>query len=234
MMRYITNNDIVSTSSLYLSHGLTWGKHRYIRREGSPGHYTYVYPEDVQKQGFISRVKSAIDSRNTAGATLLGNPINRRAYQNKSAQVSRMERNYNKAVRQVERSGRSIAIETSKATDPSRSEEYRGEHQEKLKKLRDAQKTKISALKNYESRVNEAQKRLSSVKMAYDRTRKIDDIAPSVISEFKKLFRPDASVELSKNEVMTRGIGGHSVANKTMVFWQPDGTFKRVRGRKTG
>lgn len=148
MMRYITNNDVVSTSSLYLSHGLTWGKHRYIRREGSPGSYRYVYPEDVQKQGFISRVKSA--------------------------------------------------------------------------------------LKNYESRVNEAQKRLSSVKMAYDRTRKIDDIAPSVISEFKKLFRPDASVELSKNEVMSRGIGGHSAANKTTVFWQPDGTFKRVRGKKVG
>lgn len=232
MMRYITNNDVVSTSSLYLSHGLTWGKHRYIRREGSPGSYRYVYPEDVPS--FISRVKSAIDSRNTSGATLFGNATNRRAYQNKSTQVSRMQRGYNRAVRQVERGGRSIAIETAKSTDPSRSEKYRSKHQERLKKLQDAQKEKVSALTNYESRVKEAEARLNSVKMAYDRTRKIDDIAPSIISEVKKLFRPDNSTELSKNQVMSRGIGGHSAANKTMSFWQPDGTFKRVRGKRVG
>lgn len=46
-MNYITNTDRVSTEAL--SHGLTWGSHRYVRREGSPGNYRYIYPEDINR-----------------------------------------------------------------------------------------------------------------------------------------------------------------------------------------
>lgn len=235
-MNYITNTDRVSTEAL--SHGLTWGSHRYIRREGTPGNYRYIYPED--KPSFVSRVKSAIQSRNAEGATLFGNPTNRRAYQNKASQVAKMERGYNRALRQVNKTGSKIASETAKSVDASKPEKYRKIHSDKLKAIVSAQQKKISDLANYESLINEAKQRLNSVKNAYDRTRKIDDIAPVVISEVKKLFRPKDTANVEMREVANpsgtsnRNSSKRSVANKRFPVLEPNGKVRWVKGTKNG
>lgn len=53
MPSFITDKNHISTAPLYetdyLSHGIQWGKHRYVRREGSPGNYRYIYPEDLNR-----------------------------------------------------------------------------------------------------------------------------------------------------------------------------------------
>lgn len=55
MAPFITDKNHISTSALYdpnyLSHGIQWGKHRYVRREGSVGNWRYIYPEDLKKAG---------------------------------------------------------------------------------------------------------------------------------------------------------------------------------------
>lgn len=55
MAPFITDKNHISTSALYdpnyLSHGIQWGKHRYVRREGSVGNWRYIYPEDLKKTG---------------------------------------------------------------------------------------------------------------------------------------------------------------------------------------
>lgn len=71
-MNYITNKDHISTAALhdpnYLSHGLSWGKHRYVRREGSPGNYRYIYPEDLRNAGqnLASGAKNLVSRAGTA------------------------------------------------------------------------------------------------------------------------------------------------------------------------
>lgn len=45
-MKLISNNA-VSISAL--CHADSWGSHRYVRREGSPGNYRYIYPEDINR-----------------------------------------------------------------------------------------------------------------------------------------------------------------------------------------
>lgn len=82
MSIYITNRDHISTSALYspneacLEHGLfNWGKHKYIKRTGTPGHYVYTYAEDLKKAGqrvssgaknLVSRASNV--TRNALGA----------------------------------------------------------------------------------------------------------------------------------------------------------------------
>lgn len=90
-MNYITNKDHISTSALYdpnyLSHGLSWGSHRYIKREGTPGHYTYTYPEDLRNAGqqLVTGAKNLVTSA--------GNAV-----QNASQTVSGAARNAGQAV----------------------------------------------------------------------------------------------------------------------------------------
>lgn len=90
-MNYITNKDHISTTALYdpnyLIHGLSWGSHRYVRREGSPGNYRYIYPEDLRNvgQNLVSGAKNLV--------TRAGN-----AAQNASQAVSRTARNAGQAV----------------------------------------------------------------------------------------------------------------------------------------
>lgn len=90
-MNYITNKDHISTAALhdpnYLSHGISWGSHRYVRREGSPGNYRYIYPEDLRNvgQNLVSGAKNLV--------TRAGN-----AAQNASQAVSRTARNAGQAV----------------------------------------------------------------------------------------------------------------------------------------
>lgn len=72
-MNYITNKDYISTAALhdpnYLSHGISWGSHRYIKREGTPGHYTYTYPEDLRNVG-QNLVSGAKNLASRAGNTV--------------------------------------------------------------------------------------------------------------------------------------------------------------------
>lgn len=71
MNRYITSNTYISTSALYspneayLEHGLfNWGKHKYIKRTGTPGHYVYTYAEDLKNSGrkLVSNARDKIGS----------------------------------------------------------------------------------------------------------------------------------------------------------------------------
>lgn len=55
-MPYLVSSDRVSTRALYsrddyIAHSISWGKHRYVRREGTPGKYRYIYPEDLKSAG---------------------------------------------------------------------------------------------------------------------------------------------------------------------------------------
>lgn len=55
-MPYLISSDRVSTRALYscddyIAHSISWGKHRYVRREGTPGKYRYIYPEDLKTAG---------------------------------------------------------------------------------------------------------------------------------------------------------------------------------------
>lgn len=43
----LISNDAVSID--VLCHADSWGSHRYVRREGSPGNYRYIYPEDLNR-----------------------------------------------------------------------------------------------------------------------------------------------------------------------------------------
>lgn len=86
----ISNTDLVSTSSLYgsddyIAHALNlqWGKHKYIRRTGTPGNYVYTYAQDLRNAGrkLVSNARST--ARNVAnrvgsavGTTQRRNAIN--------------------------------------------------------------------------------------------------------------------------------------------------------------
>lgn len=59
-MTFVTDNDHISTS--VISHGLTWGSHRYIRREGTPGNYRYFYKEDMKPSDPLKKGATAIVS----------------------------------------------------------------------------------------------------------------------------------------------------------------------------
>ena len=72
-MNLISNSNYISTDALYsentMVHSFSWGNHRYVRREGSPGKWRYIYPEDLKKAGqrLVSGVRNAVaNTRDTA------------------------------------------------------------------------------------------------------------------------------------------------------------------------
>ena len=50
----------------YLAHARSRGSHKYIRREGSSGHYKYIYAEDLRNKPNVSEVAPG-DFRYTKG-----------------------------------------------------------------------------------------------------------------------------------------------------------------------
>ena len=51
MDKYISTYALYHPNDGYLEHGLSWGKHRYIKRTGTPGNYKYTYAEDLRNAG---------------------------------------------------------------------------------------------------------------------------------------------------------------------------------------
>ncbi len=51
MKQYISTYALYHPNDAYLEHGLSWGKHRYIKRTGTPGNYKYTYAEDLRNAG---------------------------------------------------------------------------------------------------------------------------------------------------------------------------------------
>lgn len=43
----LVSDNMISTD--VIRHADSWGSHRYVRREGSPGNYRYIYPEDLNR-----------------------------------------------------------------------------------------------------------------------------------------------------------------------------------------
>ena len=111
MSYFITNTDHVCTSVLYrkdseyLQHGLfNWGKHKYIKRTGTPGHYVYTYAENVRNAGrnLVSRARST--ARNILGVNQRSNAV-------------AASNNYKAALDSRERARRAVSM-PSTATNP--------------------------------------------------------------------------------------------------------------------
>lgn len=71
MARYISTYALYHPNDAYLEHGLSWGKHSYIKREGTPGNYRYFYAEDLKKagRGLTSAAKGLVNKARGAVST---------------------------------------------------------------------------------------------------------------------------------------------------------------------
>lgn len=179
MNRYnLISSDEVSVASLYIAHGLSWGKHRYVKREGSAGHYTYIYPEDL---------KARRESRNEAGATLFGDKYRRQWAISAKQQVKKLKRAETKANKNAEKATLKAIKLSTQLNDPSLSKRQRA----KLSKRATDANVKAQVQRALATKISQA--RLSAEEDArtkqfyYDRTRKIDDI-PANIADLGKAF----------------------------------------------
>lgn len=210
-MNYITNPDRVSTEAL--SHGLTWGSHRYVRREGSPGNYRYIYPEDLKPTrgvgghsaaitgfkkswasglgGSINRIRgniSANRSANTENASTFGDSMARTRLRSAQKQQKTFERSASKLSRKAEKQYSKAADLGTKANDLTLSDKIRKKYSEKAKAMQETMHKTMTDVQKMTSMAKAGESFISRYKSDYNRTRKIDDVPRAIVQEFQHLF----------------------------------------------
>lgn len=178
-MNLISNSDYISTSALYgpsIQHGLiSWIKHRYVRREGTPGNYRYIYPEDLKKR------REARRAQNIEGATLFGSRTLRRMNRDAQAEARAATSQQRRTERSLSREQRRLDRDTKAYRDPSTDFFKRPT----LRKRIEAAKKHISGLtmqKAAQDRIaQEARAKADRYLAAYNSSRLIDDVAADVV-----------------------------------------------------
>lgn len=174
----IINSNIVSTASLhhsdYVSHGgwASGGSHKYIKRLGSPGNWRYIYPEN------LSRLRSA---RNNSDATLFGNRQLASRVRSADRATRRLQRAENRYTRRAQRLERKSADIGFLLRDPTIQGRKRDRLSKKASKIyASSQAAMAMARKISEARLSVSETARVS-RIAYDRTRKIDDIPKNIL-----------------------------------------------------
>lgn len=90
MNNYISTYALYHPNDAYLEHGLSWGKHRYIKRTGTPGNYKYTYAEDLRNAGrnLASGARNLVSRAGTAVGKALGVP-QKKNYERASAELDK-------------------------------------------------------------------------------------------------------------------------------------------------
>lgn len=178
-MKLISNSDYISTSALYgpsIQHGLiSWIKHRYVRREGTPGNYSYIYPEDLKKRREARR--AANDSR----ATLFGDRQKQSSYRTWLGQEKRLERQQKKNQKRLEKATRKAEYYSARQLDPTLKKSQRNRFKKRQARYEAAAKaltTKITEIEYTRARV---QVRKLIAQSAYNRSRTIDEVPEDIV-----------------------------------------------------
>ncbi len=173
MDKNISTYALYHPNDAYLEHGLiSWVKHRYIKREGTPGNYKYIYPRDLAARRA---------SRNDSEATLFGDRTLRSAARSSAAQARRLERSTRRAERRAQRL-ESRALQTAyKLNDPTLSDRKRA----RLSKRATDQRVQAEIARRMVQKLSEAalteRERANTNKFYYDRSRKIDDMPRNIV-----------------------------------------------------
>lgn len=90
MREDISTYALYHPNDVYLEHGLSWGKHRYIKRTGTPGNYKYFYAEDLRNAG--RNLASGARNLVTRAGSTASNAVSgvRRAVRNAGQAASRV------------------------------------------------------------------------------------------------------------------------------------------------
>ena len=178
-MKLISNSDYISTSALYgpsIQHGLISRiKHRYVRREGTPGNYRYIYPEDLKAR------REARRAQNSESATLFGSRTLRRLNRDAQAEARAATSQQRRIERSLSRTQHRLDKDTKAYHDPSTDFFKRPT----LRKRIEAAQKHISGLtmqKAAQDRIaQEARAKADRYLAAYNSSRRIDDIAADVV-----------------------------------------------------
>lgn len=176
-MYNLISNDRVSTSALYLEHGLFNRIHKYIRREGTPGNYKYIYKENVQ-----------LRNRNDSGATLFGDKSKRKFASQTRKQLSRYQSILNRTDRSINRKTNQYLRSQAASIDPTKSKLYRQINQKKADRLQKSIGELARDRAQIQRTVDNGRQLYERAMSEYNRSRKIDDVQDNVAQAGKNLI----------------------------------------------